>query len=112
RPGPPSREWVAVAEARNAPAESTTRLGEPVDPEVSTSNAAGPFGSGSGVAGAVAVTGSTAGPPSRASPRASTSRSTDSRDPSTTTVRTGQYYQSARARSQSPSGGGSRIGSG
>ena len=40
-PGPPSRSWVASAEARIAARESTTRFGRPVEPEVEITNGSG-----------------------------------------------------------------------
>ena len=36
RPGPPSRDWVARADASTASCESTTSLGSPVLPDVRT----------------------------------------------------------------------------
>ena len=38
-PGPPSRSWVARADARSAEAVSSARLGVPVEPEVPTTSA-------------------------------------------------------------------------
>src|SRR5699024_5397007 len=79
-PGPPSRSWVAAAEARSAAAGSSAPFGVPVVPEVAVTSA---VSAGTGVpAGKAAVsrsaptrsrtgTGSRAGPrPSRASDRA------------------------------------------
>ena len=46
-PLPPSRRSVAATEARTARRDSTTRLGRPVDPEVSTTHGAGSAGASS-----------------------------------------------------------------
>ena len=70
-PGPPSRSWVAAAEARSAAADSSTARPAPVEPEVTTTRSA-PGSSGSSGRSAARAASTTAGGPAGSTARGRT----------------------------------------